>query len=214
LQWCFSPPAYKELGVTIDPTRVAILGNSAGGNLAAALSLLISFTSGPCAKFREDLPREFRQVAQVLLYPSLACNELYRVRFNSADEETRAASLPVWLAEVMEACYLPPGVDKEQIFVAPLLARSELVVELRENIAPVLCYVAGRDCLKIETIRYCRKLEAAGVKVETKQFVEAVHGFSHLKEGDGSFRKSDVEDCWEGIVNYLREAFKNEEFKI
>ncbi|XP_014550920.1 hypothetical protein COCVIDRAFT_114195, partial [Bipolaris victoriae FI3] len=51
---------------------------SAGGNLAVFLPLLTSHTAGPCRKFREDLPLQYRQVAQVLIKSSTACNEAYR----------------------------------------------------------------------------------------------------------------------------------------
>lgn len=207
LQWFLSPKAESTLGVPIDPTRVAIMGNSAGGNLTAALTILNAFTSGPCKKFRDGLPSNYRQVAQVLLYPSTACNQLYRTRFANASPEAQTESLPTWMAELMEACYLPPGVNKDQIFVAPLLADQLLLKELQPNIAPVACYVAGRDCLKGEAVQYCRKLEEAGVGVKLKEFPEAIHGFSHYKEDNKKFRKQDVEDCWDDILAFLGRAF-------
>jgi acetyl esterase len=210
LKWCLSPNAINELGVSIDPGRVAIMGNSAGGNLTAALSLLTTFVEGPCARFRKDLPKDFRQVAQVLLYPSIACDQLYRSRFATADSETQSQSLPVWVAEMMEASYLPPMINKEQIFIAPLLATSQLLEEVRYNIAPVSCYVAGLDCLKDEAIRYCQGLQAAGVEVELKEYAGAVHGFSHYPENSKPFRKGDVEDCWNSISRVLEQAFHSD----
>ncbi|KAF2180147.1 alpha/beta-hydrolase [Zopfia rhizophila CBS 207.26] len=207
LKWCLSSDAASTLRVTIDPTRVAIMGNSAGGNLTASLSLLTAFTEGPCNRFRDDLPKNYRQVAQVLLYPSTACNRLYRTRLTSAGPEVQAKSLPVWVAELMEASYLPPYVEKEQIFVAPLLITSYLLRELQPQVAPAACYVAGLDCLKDEAVQYCRKLENAGVNACLKEYPEAVHGFSHYKEGSKDFRKGDVGDCWESICRFLEGAF-------
>lgn len=208
LRWCLSPSAVKELGMSVDPSRVAIMGNSAGGNLTTALSLLTAFVEGKCAKFRKDLPKEYCQVAQVLLYPSVACDQLYRARFANATLEAQAESLPIWVAEFMEASYLPPIIDKNQIFVAPLSATPQLLEQMRQNIAPVSCYVAGLDCLKDEATQYCRRLEAGGVKVELKEYAEAIHGFSHYPENSKKFGKDDVEDCWNSVARVLEQAFR------
>lgn len=208
LKWCLSASAAEELGVSIDPSRVAIMGNSAGGNLTAALSLLTAFAEGPCARYRKELPKEYCQIAQILLYPSVACNELYRSRFAKTDSEAQAESLPVWVAEMMEASYMPPLVNKKQIFIAPLLATPQLLSEMRPNIAAVSCYVAGLDCLKNEAIQYCQKLEEAGVKVQLKSYARAIHGFSHCPENSEKFRKDDFKDCWDSISHVLERAFR------
>ncbi|THV47597.1 hypothetical protein BGAL_0300g00030 [Botrytis galanthina] len=55
LCWALTSSAAHK-GIHVDLRRVAIRGNSAGGNLTAALSLLLSFRSGPCSIFREGLP--------------------------------------------------------------------------------------------------------------------------------------------------------------
>lgn len=122
--------------------------NSAGGNLTAALTMLVSFTSGPCTTFRNRLPGSFRLAAQVLLYPSVACNRPYIDRYNSSDDAVRAASLPVSVASLMEDAYLPPYIDKNQIFVAPIDAEDDLIHSL--ELPPTLCLTAGKDCLKHE----------------------------------------------------------------
>src|SRR5690242_5656473 len=101
------------------------MGNSAGGNLAAALSLLVSFTSGPCAPYKAGLGQKFQQVSQVLLYPSLELNHWYRSRFERSSPDVQATSLPILVASMMEASYLPPYIDKENIFVAPMVAAVE-----------------------------------------------------------------------------------------
>ncbi|KAF2742825.1 Alpha/beta hydrolase fold-3 [Sporormia fimetaria CBS 119925] len=209
LQWCLSSSGTTQLGVAIDRRRVAVMGNSAGGNLTASLTLLNAFTKGPCKQFRDGLPKDFRQVAQVLLYPSVACNQLYRVRMANASPQAQAKSLPVWMAEMMEACYLPPGIEKDQIFIAPLLASSSLLKELQPKVPPVSCHVAGLDCLQDEAVQYCRHLEMAGVQVELKEYPEANHGFSHYKEDNKEFCKQDVEECWESVLGFLERAFKH-----
>lgn len=191
----------ESLGIILDPARVAIMGNSAGGNLAASLSLLVSFTSGPCARYREQLPKSFQQVAQIMLYASVACNVPYIDRYNEGDENVRSASLPVWAASLMEASYLPPQINAQQIFIAPLDAHLELLESL--DVAPALCITAGKDCLKYEAQGYAVKLQRAGFYVEHHEFPDAIHGFSHYKNG----YESEREECWDRVTKFLKDRF-------
>ncbi|KIX10716.1 uncharacterized protein Z518_01800 [Rhinocladiella mackenziei CBS 650.93] len=204
LKWALSKDATSE-GLFVDPSRVAVLGNSAGGNLTAALSLLVSFTSGPCAQFRDGLRARFRQVLQVLIYPSVQLQSPYSERWLQGDTEVREKSLPIWAAEMMEASYLPPYIDKHQIFVAPLTAEVELLKQLR--LPPALVINAGMDCLKYESRAYAEKLQQAGVNVSVREYPQAIHGFTHYKEGDKDYRKEDVEGSWREICNALKAAF-------
>ena len=197
LRWALTPKAKESLGVAVDPSRVSMMGNSAGGNLAASLTLLLSFTSGPCARFRDGLPAIFRQSGQVLLYPSMACNKPYQSRYDASDPETQAASLPVWAATLMEASYLPPYIDKYQVFIAPVDASVDLLWSL--DLPPTLCITAGKDCLKIEAGEYTGKLKQAGVNVAEHEYPQAVHGFSHYKNEYAL----EVEDCWERVSKFL-----------
>lgn len=210
LKWALSPLMAEEMDVHIDPTRVAVMGNSAGGNLATALALLTSFTAGSCAQLREGLPAGFRLAAQVLLYPSTSCNILYRDRLDRAaagNPRVREKSLPAWAAEMMEGSYLPPYVKKDQIFVAPLSADVELLKSLQPLLPPAVIMVAGLDCLGLEAMEYAENLRKAGVKVLVKEYPEAIHGFSHYKDGSKEYRKNDVDDCWEEVVKSLAERF-------
>ncbi|PGH14608.1 hypothetical protein AJ79_02943 [Helicocarpus griseus UAMH5409] len=205
LRWTLSVGS-EAVGSDIDPSRVAIMGNSAGGNLTAALSLLLSITSGPCARFREGLPASFRQLLQILLYPSLECHRFYRTRFQRSAQEVQAKSLPIAIAELMEESYLPPYVEKEQIFVAPVLADVGLLNKLQVPRALIL--VAGLDCLKDEAEAYAHTLQEAGVPVKLERYPQAIHGFSHYKEGSKDFRKDDVMDCWKKICEDLQLSFQ------
>ncbi|EEY20210.1 alpha/beta hydrolase fold-3 domain-containing protein [Verticillium alfalfae VaMs.102] len=109
LKWSISPAAERTLGVAADPSRVTVVGCSAGGNLATSLSLLVAFTAGPAAPFRAALDPHFRQVAQVLVYPCLALHERYGERFARASPEAQAKSIPVVMLEKMEAATRCPG---------------------------------------------------------------------------------------------------------
>ncbi|PLB41235.1 alpha/beta hydrolase [Aspergillus candidus] len=206
LRWALSPAGSEAMGVAIDPSRVATMGNSAGGNLATALSLLISFTSGPCAQFREKLPEGFHLAAQVLLYPSTACNRPYQERFDACETRVQAASLPVWAASLMEASYLPPSAEKGSIFSSPVDATVPLLKSLA-FLPPALVITAGMDCLKLEAKEYAAKLRQAGVAVVEHEYEDAIHGFSHYREDSKQYRKGDVEDCWKRVTPFLQDRF-------
>ncbi|KAF4626770.1 hypothetical protein G7Y89_g11386 [Cudoniella acicularis] len=205
LKWALSIEAELQ-GLWIDPAQVAIMGNSAGGNLTAALTLLLSFTSGPCAKFRTALGPRFRQVLQVLLYPSTELHHPYSTRFERSSPEVKEKSLPVWVAGMMEACYLPPCVDKNQIFIAPLLAEVPLLKEL--EIPPAIILTAGLDCLKEEAVSYSRKLKEAGHAALLTEYPLAIHGFTHYQPGNKEYREDDVIGSWNEIIEALKAAFK------
>lgn len=204
MKWALSSDAESE-GLLIDPSRIAVMGNSAGGNLTASLALLTSFTTGVCAKFRKNLSPKFNQVLQVLLYPSLQLQSPYSERWKQGDEAVRAKSLPIWAATMMEASYLPPYINKNQIFVAPLTAEVALMKQLM--LPPALIITAGMDCLKYEARGYADKLQDAGVKVVLKDYPQASHGFTHYKEGHKDYRKDDVENSWKEVCNALKRAF-------
>lgn len=204
LRWAFSPAAVK-LGINIDPSRCAIMGNSAGGNLTATLSLLLSFTEGPCAAFRNQLPAEFQQRAQVLLYPSVDAGLTYGDRCRRSEEQVQKDSLPIWAAELMEDCYLPAPIERYQLFVRPLSADGELLRQLKVPRALIL--TAGRDCLKEEADQYGAKLRDAGVEVTLVDYPLAKHGFSHMWKGN-DFRPDDIQDCWARVSGALKQSFK------
>ncbi|KAK5102933.1 hypothetical protein LTS08_003735 [Lithohypha guttulata] len=205
LAWLFSPEA-KQQGLSVDPERVAVMGNSAGGNLTASLSLLVSFTKGPCARLGRKLPQNFQLKYQIILYPGVDCHLLYRHRYSEADETTQKASIPIAFAELMEGAYLPPTIDKKQIFVAPTLADPALLRELK--VPRALLLLAGRDCLVFEGQRFGANLKAAGIRTVVHEYPDAIHGFSHYKKG-ADFRPEDVENCWVRICDALSEAFRN-----
>lgn len=181
------------------------MGNSAGGNLTAALSLLVSFTSGPCAEFRNNLGPNFRQVVQVLLYPSVRLTVPYSKRWAEGDEQVKAKSLPVWVAEMMEASYLPPYIDKDQIFIAPLLAGVDILRSLA--LPPAIIITADMDCLKYEASEYATKLQEAGVPVRLKNYPGCIHGFTHYPKDSKDYRDHDVRDSWKEVTDALIQAF-------
>ena len=203
LKWATSAAAISQ-GIKVDSSKVAFLGNSAGGNLVASLSFLVAFTDGPNAAFRKDLPDDFQQVLQVLLYPSIDTGLPYATRFRRATPAVQAQSLPIPIAQLMEDAYLPISVDRNCVFVRPMLVEDGLLQSL--TLPPALIMTAGLDCLEAEATLYAAHLEKGGVKVTLQAYPLAKHGFSHYQKGP-DFRKADVEDCWKRVTDRLGQAF-------
>ena len=148
-------------------SKVAVGGDSAGGNLAAAVALRARDAGLPLA-------------LQVLVYPVLDCDldAPYREDFVARhDDPGDATALGVdWRANMRYIWqeYVP---DQEQRlapdaspFHAPTLA----------GLAPALFITVGRDILRAESEQYARRLATAGVQAAVRNYPEASHGFIHL----------------------------------
>ncbi|CZR43811.1 uncharacterized protein FPRO_07272 [Fusarium proliferatum ET1] len=204
LRWAMTSPAARE-GICVDPRRVAIGRNSAGGNLTAALSLLLSFRGGPCSIFREHLPLDFKQVFHFMLYPSLELRLPYNLRLAGSTSDAQNHSLPAWMARAMEQSYLPPRVCKDDIFVSPVAAGVDLLREL--DIAPAVLFTGSLDCLKEEGFCYAQNLAKSGKEITFHEFEDGTHGFS-VKPQDGNMEAQIIyKECWTRICHSLKEMF-------
>ncbi len=139
----------------INPNRLAVAGDSAGGNLAAAVALHAKAKGGPKLKY------------QVLLYP---------VTQARAQTPSMAALATGYILEKASMTwffdqYLPPDADLNDPRVSPLAAKDVL------GVAPAYVMVAGFDPLKDEGRDYAAKLKAAGVAVDFVEYESMVHGF-------------------------------------
>ena len=143
--WIASPA--NELGV--DPTRVAIGGASAGGNLAAVVARLARDKGGPAL------------ACQVLVYPPTDRRARGDTSFPGAFD--RADADWCW------SHYLG-GASGDDPRASPLRAP-----DLR-GLPPALVIAAEHDALREEGELYARALAAAGVESEYECY-EAVHGF-------------------------------------
>lgn len=139
----------------IDPTRVSVGGDSAGGNLAAAIAIASRDGLAPMIK------------AQILIYPAvdLAMTGNYYGRFTKdlllTDETMR------WFIDL----YVPDEAARRDWRASPLLARSHA------GLAPALVLLAGYDPLYAEGEVYAERLKAAGVPVTVARYPGQLHGF-------------------------------------
>ncbi|MGF1468303.1 MAG: alpha/beta hydrolase [Sandaracinaceae bacterium] len=139
----------------IDVRRVAVGGDSAGGNLAAAVSRRRRDAGGPHPSF------------QYLVYPALdltrreASHETFRSGFYLT-----AAMIDWFLAN-----YLTDAQQKTEPDASPLL------VDDLKGLPPAFIGTAGFDPLRDEGERYAERLRAAGVEVSHRSFDALIHGF-------------------------------------
>ncbi len=143
-----------ELG--IDPTRLAVAGDSAGGNLAAAVVLQAREVAAPAIAF------------QCLIYPVLDCGcdtPSYR-EFAEGFGLTRAKMQFFWKS------YLGSH-DGRNPLLSPLRA-----TDLR-SLPPALIVTAEYDVLRDEGEAYAGRLAASNVPVELMRVEGVIHGFIH-----------------------------------
>lgn len=149
----------RAAGLGVDPTRVAIAGDSAGGNLSAAVAL-VARDRGP------------RLAAQVLVYPvtDAACATTSMADNGTGYLLTAAAMREMW------AWYLG-GWDQG---VAPEAA-DPLAAVLRaadlSGLPPALVMTAEFDPLRDEGEAYAARLAEAGVPTTLRRFDGMIHGF-------------------------------------
>lgn len=144
----------------IDPGRIAIVGESAGGNLAAATALRLRDEGGPAL------------AQQVLLYPVLD-HDFERPSMADNDPLLSVDGLR-WFWDQ----YAPPGVDRTHRYLSPTRADLEDLA----GVAPATVVTAGRDPLCDEGDEYATRLAEAGVEVVHLRYPTMIHGFVAMAE--------------------------------
>ncbi|HBS23400.1 acetyl esterase [Thalassospira sp. MBR-102] len=146
--------------LNVDPTRLAIAGDSVGGNMTAVVSLLAEQRKGP------------EIIAQVLFYPVTDANfeNGSYTEFANGPWLTKAAMEWFWNQ------YLPEGTDRTDPKVTPIHAPQELLA----GQAPALIITDENDVLRDEGEAYARKLSQAGVDVTTVRYNGTIHDFVML----------------------------------
>jgi len=138
-----------------DPTRLAVAGDSAGGNLAAAVALVA----------RDEGPR---LAAQLLIYPGVdfTDDDVHQSRIDNAEGYFLTADDMQWFRNhyIADTHVLDPR--------ASVLHAADLA-----GVAPAVIGVAEFDPLRDEGEAYAKKLSDAGVEVVLHRFDGMVHGF-------------------------------------
>jgi acetyl esterase/lipase len=148
----------KELD--LDTSRLAVAGDSVGGNMVAVVTQLAKRRKGPAIRY------------QVLFYPvtdSSLSQDSYD-EFADGPWLTRAAMEWFWDA------YAPNKEDRRKITATPLSATLNQL----EGLPPALVIVDENDVLRDEGEAYARKLMKAGVDVTAVRFLATHHDFVML----------------------------------
>lgn len=159
----------------LDPARTLVAGDSAGGNLAAALCLALRDAGEP-------LP-----AAQVLIYPGLGGDH----RLPSRSECSDAPLLSSSDVDCYHALYLR-GTQTPGTYAMPLLAG-----DLR-GLPPALIAVAQFDPLRDDGVLYAERLNAAGVAATLYYGEGLVHGCLRARG-----QVAEVDALYETLLGYL-----------
>jgi len=146
--------AAEELGIDVD--KIAVGGESSGGNLATALCLLARDRNGPKVCF------------QMPLYPMLDDTNSTPSSYDITDERTwnRQINMTAW------SLYLKNHQDKEvPIYAAPTRAKD------LSNLPPAFTFVGDLDAFRDEAIDFFQRMMQAGVPVELHVYAGCTHGF-------------------------------------
>ncbi len=154
LQWVIA----HQNELNIDPQRIVVVGDSAGGNLAAATTIL--------AIERKTLTPCF----QMLIYPVLDQKQ-------ETESMKQYLKTPMWNATLnrkMWLKYLPHPQENQRAMFSPVDASS------LASLPPSYVEVAEFDCLHDEGINYAKKMQEAGVQVQIEDTKGTVHGYDAL----------------------------------
>jgi len=144
----------------IDPLRLAVAGDSVGGNMAAAVTLMAKQRRGPSIAF------------QVLFYPvtdSTFDSPSYN-QFADGPWLTKRAMKWFWDA------YLPDPTARKQPTATPLNTSLDQLAGLPE----ALVIVDENEALRDEGETYARRLSDAGVRVTSVRYNGTIHDFAML----------------------------------
>ena len=140
-----------------DGSRVAVAGNSVGGNMAAALALMAKDRNGPKVSY------------QVLLIPATNAS----VDTESYHDYATGRFLARAFMKYGWDLYAPDAKTRDNPYVSPLRATTE---ELK-GLPPALVITAENDPLRGEGEEYARKLKEAGVSVAAVRYDGTIHDF-------------------------------------
>ena len=144
----------------IDPGRVAVGGDSAGGNLAAAVALRSRESGSPKVAF------------QLLIYPITDFSFDTPSYFENAEGYGLSREMMAWYWEQ----YLADPSDGLKPLASPLRAGDFT------GLPPALVVTAGYDVLRDEGHAYAARLLEAGVPAEWKHYPGMIHGFFQMAD--------------------------------
>ena len=145
-------------GLNVDPARVAVGGDSAGGNLAASVSLMARDQEGPSLAF------------QLLVYPVTDRSFDTPSYLDNADGYLLTRDAMIWFWDH----YLGRDEDANNVYASPLKAPD------LSGLPPALVMTAEFDPLRDEGEAYALGLKRSGVSTEHTRYPGVIHGFFEM----------------------------------
>ena len=146
--------------INVDGKRLAVAGNSVGGNMAAVVALMAKEKGTPALRY------------QVLLWPVTDAN------FNTAsyDQYAEGHFLTRNMMKWYWDNYTTDAAQRNEIYASPLRATTEQL----KGLPPALVQTASADVLRDEGEAYARKLDQAGVPVTAVRYNGMIHDYGLL----------------------------------
>ena len=146
-----------EFGV--DARRIAVGGDSAGGNLATVVALMARERGGPALRF------------QLLIYPTTDWTDDTSPSIREyGNDHFLTVDAMHWFADQ----YLPRVEDRRSPYASPMF------VEDLRGLPPAMVMTAECDPIRDQGEAYARKLQAAGVPVDLRRYDGMIHPFVSL----------------------------------
>lgn len=146
--------------IGVDGKRLAVAGNSVGGNMAAVVALMAKAKGAPALR------------AQVLFWPVTNANFENASYDEFANDHFLTKGMMKWFWDA----YTTDAKQRQEIYASPLLATPEQL----KGLPPTLVQTAEKDVLRDEGEAYARKLDAAGVNVVATRYSGMIHDFGLL----------------------------------
>lgn len=178
LQWAF----INAGSINGDEKHIAIAGDSSGGNLSAATSMMSRDKNGP------------HIACQVLIYPS---TNIFELNSNSWSYFSNFFNISKGDMEQYTSIYVPRKEERKSPYASPLLANDF------SKLPDTLVITAEIDPLRDEGEAYAKKLKEAGVQTNVTRYKGVIHGFITMNK---LTNKSD--EALNQISLYLQKEFQ------
>lgn len=146
--------------INIDGNNLAVAGNSAGGNLAAAVTLMAKDKGAPKLKM------------QLLFWPVTNADFETGSYIQFANDRFLTKNMMQWFWDN----YIPDKAQRNEKYASPLMA----TIEDLKDLPPTLVQTAENDVLRDEGEAYARKMDEAGVKVTLTRMQGMIHDYGLL----------------------------------
>jgi acetyl esterase/lipase len=146
--------------INVDGKRMAIVGNSVGGNMTTVTTLMAKAKGGPQIRL------------QIMMWPIVDADYNTKSYKEFGMDRYLTTSTMKWMYDM----YIPDPEKRKDIYASPLRA----TVDQLRGLPPALLVVAENDVLRDEGEAYGRKLDEAGVPVTCIRYNGMIHDFGLL----------------------------------